>query len=224
MPEFKLTAATMQANFMTPAKGNGPRNLAAPTSALSSERLRSQVQLASIMLLMWSYLAVMSTNGNTTSAPIPMPRWDVPEAPQSQANRAGRKILIVDDNPIILKILGVKLDARGYEVLTAEDGPTAVSTVRREKPDLVLLDLSFPPDVGHGGGVPWDGFLILNWLRRMEEAVNRPIIIITSDDSPATKQRCLAAGVADYFHKPIDREHLLASVERILGALGQRAQ
>src|SRR6185436_18936059 len=81
-----------------------------------------------------------------------------------------KKILVVDDSPIILKTLSMKLKSRGYDVLTAEDGSVAVSTARREKPDLILLDITFPPDVGHGGGVPWYGFLIMNWLMRMDEA------------------------------------------------------
>lgn len=134
-----------------------------------------------------------------------------------QGDHTRRKILIVDDNLVILKTLGSKLEASGYLVLTAEDGSSAVSIARREQPDLILLDLCFPPDVAHGGGVAWDGFLILNWLRRMEEAVNTPIVIISNDDSPITRQRCLEAGVAGYFHKPIDRDQLLGMVERILG-------
>src|SRR5258708_35376570 len=81
-----------------------------------------------------------------------------------------KKILVVDDSPIILKTLSMKLKARGYDVLTAEDGSTAVSTARRERPDLILLDITFPPDVAHGGGVAWDCFLIMHWLKGMDEA------------------------------------------------------
>jgi DNA-binding response OmpR family regulator len=127
------------------------------------------------------------------------------------------KILIVDDNPVILKTLGMKLRSSGFEVLVAEDGAKAVSTVRREKPDLILLDICFPPDVGHGGGVAWDGFLILNWLRRMDEAVNTPIIIITGEDPAKYKQRCLSAGVAEFLTKPVDPDHLLQTIYQVLG-------
>src|SRR5689334_12871467 len=81
-------------------------------------------------------------------------------------NGTGKKILIVDDSLIILKTLSIKLKAAGYQVFTAVDGSEAVSTVRRERPHLILLDIGFPPDVGHGGGVAWDGFLIMTWLRR----------------------------------------------------------
>ena len=93
----------------------------------------------------------------------------------------------------------------------------AVSAVRQEKPDLILLDLSFPPDVAHGGGVAWDGFLIMNWLQRLEEAKNIPIIVITGGDPAKCKDRALAAGAADFFHKPIDNDELLAVIRQTLG-------
>ena len=69
----------------------------------------------------------------------------------SSAN--AKKILVIDDNIVFLKAMSMKLRALGYDVLTAVDGAAAVSTVRRIKPDLILLDLNFPPDVAHGGGV-----------------------------------------------------------------------
>jgi len=154
-------------------------------------------------------------NASTLANPIPMPNFGSESA--DSATNPRLKILIVDDNPIILKTLGMKLRSSGFEVLVAEDGAKAVSTVRREKPDLILLDICFPPDVGHGGGVAWDGFLILNWLRRMDEAVNTPIVIITGEDPAKYKQRCLSAGVADFFTKPIDPEQLLQAIHQILG-------
>lgn len=142
------------------------------------------------------------------SSPLPLPA----NAPVSAA---GKKILIVDDSVIILKTLSMKLRAVGYQVFTAADGSQAVSTVRRERPDLILLDISFPPDVGHGGGVAWDGFLIMNWLRRMDEALRTPIIIITGSDPAIYKGRCLAAGVSGLFKKPLDDQELLGAIDKL---------
>jgi CheY-like chemotaxis protein len=130
---------------------------------------------------------------------------------------SSKKILIVDDNVVILKAMAVKLASHGYEVFTAEDGSSAVSAVRRQKPDLILLDLSFPPDVAHGGGVAWDGFLIMNWLRRLDEAKNLPIIVITGGDPVKYKDRALAAGAVSFFHKPIDNDTLLTVIRQTLG-------
>jgi len=127
-----------------------------------------------------------------------------------------KKILVVDDSPLILKLMSMKLTANGYDVVTAEDGGTAVSTVRQERPDLILLDLSFPPDVAHGGGVAWDGFLIMNWLGRIEEAKTIPIIVISGGDPAKNKDRALAAGAVSFFHKPIDNDALLAFIRETL--------
>jgi len=110
----------------------------------------------------------------------------------------------------------MKLRAQGYETLTAEDGATAVSLVRRSKPDLILLDISFPPDVANGGGVPWDGFLIMEWLRRIDEAKDIPTIIITGGEATQYKDRALAAGAANFFHKPIDHDGLLKVITETL--------
>lgn len=127
-----------------------------------------------------------------------------------------KKILVVDDDRVILKTMSMKLTAKGYDVVTAEDGAAAVSTVRREKPDLILLDLSFPPDVSHGG-LAWDGFQIMSWLRRLDEAKNIPIIVITGGDSAKSKDRALAAGALNLFHKPIDNDALLTVIRQTLG-------
>src|SRR5260370_37878112 len=90
-----------------------------------------------------------------------------------------KKILIVDDSLIILRALSMKLKSCGYEVLTAQDGAAAVRITRNERQALILLDLLFPPDVAHGGGVAWGGFLVIGWVRRMGEGKDRPIIVIT---------------------------------------------
>ena len=128
-----------------------------------------------------------------------------------------KKILIVDDNQVILRAYAFKLRTSGYDVLTAEDGSGAVSAARTQKPDLILLDISFPPDVAHGGGVGWDGFLIIEWLRRLEEAKNIPIIIITGGDPEKYKPRAIAAGAVAFCQKPVRPEELLAIVRKTLG-------
>ena len=87
-----------------------------------------------------------------------------------------KKILVVDDNEIVIKTICLKLQGAGYQVITAMDGSDAVAMARKENPDLILLDISFPPDVG---GVPWDGFRIMEWFHRLDTAKKIPIIVIT---------------------------------------------
>src|SRR5437899_8735672 len=127
-----------------------------------------------------------------------------------------KKILIVDDDPVVLKALSLKLKGQGYEPFTAEDGSAAVSAARKVKPDLILLDVTFPPDVAHGGGVPWDGFLIMSWLRRMAEIKDIPFIIISVGDPAKYEKRALAAGATHFFHKPIHSEELLTVIREAL--------
>ena len=129
----------------------------------------------------------------------------------------GKRILIVDDSAVISKTLSLTLTSNGYEVLVAQDGSQAVGIVRREKPDLILLDINLPPDVGHGGGIAWDGFLIIDWVRRIDEAKHIPFIIITGDDPAKFKDRALAAGARGFFTKPINKPELLGAISQILG-------
>jgi CheY-like chemotaxis protein len=128
-----------------------------------------------------------------------------------------KKILIVDDDPILVKGLTRVLNDAGYDILTAKDGSEAVSVARHEKPDLILLDVLFPPDVEHGGGIAWDGFLIMDWLRRQEETKSVPIFMITMGDTEKYRNIAFARGAAAFFHKPIDRDELLTAVRQTLG-------
>jgi len=131
------------------------------------------------------------------------------------------RILVVDDNAFILKTLSFKLKANGFDVSTALDGAEAVSAARKLKPDLILLDVSFPPDVAHGGGVAWDGFLIMEWLRRSDELKNIPIIVITGGDPVIYEKRALDSGAVAFFHKPLDHDGLIDVIHRTLGEISK---
>ena len=127
-----------------------------------------------------------------------------------------KRILIVDDSPILVKALSNVLSGAGYEVLKAQDGSDAVSIARREHPDLMLLDITFPPDVAHGGGIPWDGFLIMSWIRRMPECRDIPIIIVSGSEAEKFGKRALECGAAAYFQKPVEPGELLDTVRQVL--------
>ncbi len=136
--------------------------------------------------------------------------------PRRDPDKSARKILVVDDNKVILKTTATKLNSLGYEVVTAEDCAAAMRQVRETAPQLILLDLNFPPDVGHGGGIPWDGLLLLGWLRRTTGGQNIPVMVITGGDLAQYKERCLEAGVQDIFLKPLDHEALAAAIRSAL--------
>jgi CheY-like chemotaxis protein len=127
-----------------------------------------------------------------------------------------KKILVVDDNPIILKVLSLALKPKGYEVFTAADGPEAFTVVSREEPDLILLDIFFPPDIFQSGNT-WDAFQIMRWLQRMggPQASRTPVIVISGAEPGEYRDRCLAAGAANYFQKPIKMPELLDAIQQI---------
>jgi CheY-like chemotaxis protein len=125
-----------------------------------------------------------------------------------------KTILVVDDNEIVIKTISLKLQGAGYRVVTAMDGSEAVAAVRKQSPDLILLDISFPPDVG---GVPWDGFRIMDWFHRLDTAKKIPIIIITGSEDPKSKERATQAGAVAFFQKPIEHDYLLKVIRATLG-------
>jgi DNA-binding response OmpR family regulator len=123
------------------------------------------------------------------------------------------KILVVDDNEVIQRTVTVALKKAGYQVFTATDISTALGIVRREKPDLLLLDISFPVDFG---GPAQDGFFVVEWLRRTPEAEKIPIIIISSTDPAKYKDQVLAKGIIACFRKPLNHEELLKAIKSTL--------
>ena len=127
-----------------------------------------------------------------------------------------QKILVVDDNVVVVKTIEMMLAKAGYQVLVAREGGEAVSMARKEKPDLIVLDINFPPDVAHGGGVAWDGFMIMQWLRRLDEAKGTPVIVITGMDPAQCHNKVMALGASAFFTKPVDHEKLLESIRQAL--------
>jgi CheY-like chemotaxis protein len=130
---------------------------------------------------------------------------------------SAKRILIVDDDKIAVDAFTRLLNDAGYDILSAADGSDAVSIARHEKPDLIILDLVFPPDVSHGGGVPWDGFLIMDWLQRQSEAKDIPVVVVTAADADQNRNRAYAKGAIGFFQKPINGGELVDLVQKVLG-------
>ena len=114
------------------------------------------------------------------------------------------KVLVVDDEPPIRKLLRVGLTAHGYEILDAPNGKAALELIA-QKPDLVILDLGLP-DI--------DGLELLRRLREKNESV--PIVVLSSRDAEAAKVQALDLGADDYVTKPFGMEELLARIRTAL--------
>jgi len=124
-----------------------------------------------------------------------------------------KRILVIDDNEIILKTTSMKLQSAGYDVITALDGSEGVSLVRTEQPDLVLLDITFPPDVG---GVSWDGYRIMDWLNRVDVGKKIPIIVISGVLEDKAKQRAISCGAIGFFPKPVNFDEMIKTIRTAL--------
>ena len=130
---------------------------------------------------------------------------------------ASGKILVIDDSPIIQRAVYFALRDNGYQVLMTGDISEAMKIIRREQPDLVLVDLSFPMDAANINGPLQDGFYVIDWIQRTPEVKKSPIIIISSTEPAQYQERAVAAGVRACFQKPLDKGKLIESVQSILG-------
>ncbi|MBD3225676.1 MAG: response regulator [Caldithrix sp.] len=117
------------------------------------------------------------------------------------------KILIVDDNPNVLKLLKISLSKEGYQVIDAENGEVAYEMANKEKPDLIISDVMMPR---------MDGIELCWMIRENSQVPIVPFIFLTSFDDAETEIRGFRAGADDYINKPINRKDLLDRVERLL--------
>ncbi len=118
-----------------------------------------------------------------------------------------RKILIVDDEPVLVETIAYNLEQAGYEVMTAADGASALEVARRERPDLVILDLMLPQ---------MDGLEVCRLLRREDNTATMPILMLTAKGEEIDKVVGLEVGADDYVTKPFGRRELLARVKGLL--------
>jgi len=119
-----------------------------------------------------------------------------------------RTILVIDDEPDILTVVSLRLRKLGYRVLTAAHGKQGLDIIRREKPDLVLLDLVMP--IMNGAEVCWH-------VRNDAAVKHIPIILFTASRSTiVTEETLRTLGVNDYIIKPFEPEEFVGKVERVL--------
>ncbi len=118
-----------------------------------------------------------------------------------------KRILIIDDEPDIIKILTYRLKARGYETFSAGTGQEGVDGAHKQKPDLILLDFRLPD---------MEGPEIAKQIRTEEALKDTPIILITASIDNI-KERAKECGAIDYIAKPIDPEILYQKIEKHIG-------
>jgi CheY-like chemotaxis protein len=126
-----------------------------------------------------------------------------------------KKILVVEDDKVVQKLIADTLKSAGYEVLTAHNSATAVKLAREQEPDLVTLDIELTKDSPDDS---WDGFSIASWLRRLHEGKPRPVIVVVSGSREPDKmvERAAELGVYTCIMKPVEKQRLLDTVAAAL--------
>ena len=123
---------------------------------------------------------------------------------RAPVTKVGTRILVVDDEPDIAGLIQRYLERGGYQVLVAHDAHTALEMARRERPDLMTLDVNLPDS---------DGFTLLEWLKGDPATAPIPVIMLSVLEDTG---RGLLMGAVDYLHKPIDELTLLRHVGSIV--------
>ncbi|MCX5913442.1 MAG: response regulator, partial [Deltaproteobacteria bacterium] len=118
-----------------------------------------------------------------------------------------QKILIVDDEPLNVKLLQAHLLQNKYETLQAYSGPEALEKTAQDSPDLILLDVMMPG---------MDGYEVTRRLKRDPQSQEIPVILVTALDGKDDKQKGLEAGADEFLNKPIHKAELLARIRSLI--------
>src|SRR5262252_366579 len=123
------------------------------------------------------------------------------------------RIVVIEDDPAILRGLADNLRLESYDVATASDGASGYRLIRTEKPDLVILDLMLP-------GL--NGYEVCRQMRR--DGVGIPVLMLTANDQEDSRVRGFESGADDYVAKPFSLRELLCCIQAILPPTEKRDQ
>ncbi len=118
-----------------------------------------------------------------------------------------KQILIVDDEPVWLKVLGQLLQTKGYTVKEAASGADALNTLKSYEPDLILLDVRMPD---------MNGFDLLDHIKKLPKLAAKPVVFVSAMDDFHAKKVARELGAADYILKPIDETEVNNVLEKYL--------
>jgi two-component system alkaline phosphatase synthesis response regulator PhoP len=125
------------------------------------------------------------------------------------------KILVIEDEPSIQRLIGYALQTKGYEVLVAGDGQQGLDTVRSEFPDLILLDMVMP----HMGGME-----VLKVVKGDPRLKHIPVLVVTASAQKGDAEKAIRMGAAGYLIKPFHVPMLYERVEELLSGKADEGQ
>lgn len=118
----------------------------------------------------------------------------------------GKRILIVDDEKDLVETLTFRFEAAGYEVIAAYDGQDGLERARKEKPDIILLDVMMPK---------MDGYMVCRLLKFDDRYKDIPIIMLTARGQEIDKKTGSDVGANKYVTKPFDSKQLIEEIEKL---------
>ena len=124
------------------------------------------------------------------------------------AARHTKRILLVDNDEMMLDLLKISLKGSGYKLLAANDGQQAMQAVQEQLPNLIILELMLPVI---------DGLRFLRWLRNEQQSA-LPVMVLTALDRPGVYDTVTSLGVAELVYKPIGRREVLRRVKKLMRA------
>ncbi len=119
-----------------------------------------------------------------------------------------KKILIVEDNELNLKLFNDLLEAHGYETLETREGLKALDLARQHSPDLILMDIQLPEV---------SGLEVTKWLKEDDELRKIPVIAVTAFAMKGDEEKIREGGCEAYISKPISVSHFIETIDQILG-------
>lgn len=118
-----------------------------------------------------------------------------------------KKILIIEDEPGQILMMQTRLEAAGFEVISATDGESGLDMAGKENPDLIVLDIMMPEIDGYG---------VANILKQSPETKEIPILVVTAVGTPNAEEMARACGADDFLKKPYDSKLLIEKIKKMI--------
>ena len=143
--------------------------------------------------------------------PLPVSEAPVSTPPEGNAARPPRKILLIDDEPLLLKLLKNRIEAAGYEVITAGDGEEGYGKIKVLRPELILTDLMMPNLTGYD--------LLKRLQKETDGTQHIPVLVMTAKGG--MKDFFETWEIHGFIRKPIDPEELIAKIDALIDTAGK---
>ena len=134
-------------------------------------------------------------------------KGDAPPRHHSAGSAMAKKVLIVEDNELNMKLFHDLLEAQGYDILETREGLQALSLAREHRPDLILMDIQLPEI---------SGLEVTKWLKEDEELASIPVVAVTAFAMKGDEERIREGGCEAYISKPISVAHFLDTIRKLL--------